>query len=41
MKKTGNLNQPISAVIAGLGHTDLWSLPMPGYPFQMARNALI
>lgn len=37
MKKTGLLNQPLSAVIAGLGHTDMLvigdaGLPIPAGP---------
>lgn len=32
MKKTGLLNQPISAVIAGLGHTDMLVIADAGLP---------
>ncbi len=32
MKKTGLLNQPISAVIAGLGHTDMLVVADAGLP---------
>ncbi len=32
MKKTGLLNQPISAVIAGLGHTDILCVADAGLP---------
>ncbi len=32
MKKTGIINQPISAVIAGLGHTDTVVIADAGLP---------
>jgi D-ribose pyranase len=36
MKKTGLLNQPLSAVIAGLGHTDMLVVADAGLPIPLA-----
>jgi D-ribose pyranase len=35
MKKTGILNQPISAVIAGMGHTDMLVIADAGLPIPL------
>ena len=34
MKKSGILNQPISAVIAGMGHTDTLVIADAGLPIR-------